>query len=213
MADIELTCPNCAKTTSVSEYAEGPTIACPSCGTPIPLPGTQKQSRLTLRKREPAPVKEPPAPHKSATDPTMENRRQSASLKRDIKRVRRNKLFLGLSGLLFLALAAGLFHLRFRGGYAEWVTFEEFQKYELIAAGALYVLIILYALKDNMFDGLLSLVVPLYPFYYLFAKASAPFLRAVTAAVLLVFGKDLLAKVQVWANTLFEVINHWIRNA
>jgi hypothetical protein len=64
-----------------------------------------------------------------------------------------------------------------------------------------------------MFDGLLSLVVPLYPFYYLFAKASAPFLRAVTAAVLLVFGKDLLAKVQVWANTLFEIINHWIRNA
>lgn len=213
MADILLVCPHCAKTTAVSEYAAGPTIPCPGCGAAIPLPENQKRSRLTLRKIDPAAATVPHVPPTRPGGPSVEDRKHSAFLKRDLRRVQRDKWFHRLSWLVFLALAAVLFYLRFQGGYARWTTLDEFKFYGLLSIGALYLIIIICALKDNMFDGLLSLAVPLYPFYYIFAVSGAVFLRAVTAALLLVFGKDLLGRLQTWVTMLFDIINNWIRSA
>ncbi len=213
MADIPLSCPHCSKTTAVSEYAAGPTIPCPACGGAIPLPATQKRSRLTLRKIEPAAAAPLPTPPALPGGPSVEDRKNSAFLKRDLQRVQRDKWVNRSSWLAFLVLTAVLFHLRFREGYAQWATLEELIFYGITAIGAMYLIIIICALKDNMFDGLLALVVPLYPFYYIFTVSSAVFLRAVTAALLLVFGKDLAEWLQTWMTMLFNIINHWIRNA
>ncbi len=211
MADILLTCPHCSKTTTVSEYAAGPTIPCPACGAAIPLPATQKRSRLTLRKLESPPPEAGPPPIPGG--PSVEDRKNSAFLKRDLKRVQRDKWINRSSWLVFLALTAVLFYLRFQGGYAQWTTLEELKFYGMTAIGAMYLIIIICALKDNMFDGLLALVVPLYPFYYIFTVSSAVFLRALTAALLVVFGRDLAELLQTWLTMLFNVINYWIRNA
>lgn len=213
MADILLACPHCAKTTAVSEYAAGPTIPCSSCGAAIPLPEMQKRSRLTLRKIEPAAAVARSVLPAVPGGLSVTDRKQSAFLKRDLQRVQRDKWFQRASWLLFLALAAVLFYLRFQGGHARWTTLDEFKFYGMLAIGALYLIIIVCALKDNMFDGLLSLAVPLYPFYYIFAVSGAVFLRAVAAALLLVFGKDLFVRLQDWMTCLFDMINNWIRSA
>lgn len=214
MADITLTCPSCAKSTAVSEYAAGPTVPCPACGAAIPLPARTQRSRFTLRKPEPPP---PPLPRTDQpaipSGPSVEDRKKSAFLQRDIRRVKRDKWAQRSSWLLFLALTAALYYLRFQGGHTGWMTMEDLQLYGMIAIGVIYVVIIICALADNMFDGLLAIVAPLYPFYYIFLVSGAVFLRAVSAALLLVFGKDLAGRLQTWATMLYDTINYWIRNA
>jgi len=137
--------------------------------------------------------------------------RRSTSLARDTHRVQAHALSVWLSALIFLVLAGGLAYIRFYGGWPG-IPLETLKWYGMLAIAAAYLFVIGLALRDNMFDGLLAIAVPLYPFYYLFFSSSALFTRALVGALLVAFGYDTLLYLQGWAAGVVDAVNHWIRH-
>ncbi|MBU4199899.1 MAG: hypothetical protein KKG09_04915 [Verrucomicrobia bacterium] len=217
MADILLTCPDCGKQTPISEYAAENTVACHDCGKSLPIPERIKSSGGGLKLRKDAHLStDTPIPTWQATGtgsgiPAATMRQPSASLARDIRRVKLNRILQSLSWLMFIVLAAALVFIRFRHGLP-FVPLDTIKQYGLIAIGISYLVIIILALKDNMFDGLLAIVVPLYPFYYLFCISNAVFMRAIVAALLLAFGFDFVLLVQMIWLQVYNKVTYWIQN-
>lgn len=218
MADILLTCPTCGKQTPISEYAAKKTAPCHACGKELSLPERVKPGGggLKLRKTaEPATAATPlPSTRNGSgnhTAATGQSLKASASLARDIRRVKLDRMLQALSWLVFIVLAAALVFIRFRHALPG-VPLDTIKQYGLIAVGMSYLVIIILALKDNMFDGLLSIIVPLYPFYYLFCLSSAVFVRAIVAALLLAFGLDCALLLQAVGMEVYNKVNFWIQN-
>lgn len=218
MADIQLTCPACGRPHTVSEFAEEAGLACPACGQAMVLPERQpRKTVLELKRRLPPRPREQAVPADTpglagnlSAVPTPAARR-SASMVRDTHRVQAHALKVWLSALVFLALAGVLAYIRFYGGWPG-LPLETLKWYGRLAIAAAYVLIIVLALRDNMFDGLLSIVIPLYPFYYLFLSSSAVFMRALVGALLVAFGYDTLLYLQGWAAGVSDVVRFWIKH-
>lgn len=130
-------------------------------------------------------------------------------IKRDNARRRLQVFCIWAGWLIFVCLGGALVYFRF---FAEppWLTPAEFRNYGMISVGVVYVLAIMAALKNSMFDGLLALVVPLYPFYFLFFSSGSIFLRAVAAALLAGFGFDCANFIQEYAVAGIDKISYWI---
>ena len=189
-------------------------MTCPACGQAMALP-ERKPGKLGLELKRRA----PPRPREQAVKVNVPGSAdnvyavcRSASTARDINRIKANTLRVWLSTLVFLALAGGLAYIRFYGGWLG-VPLETLKLYGMLAIAAAYLFIIGLALRDNMFDGLLSIVIPLYPFYYLFFSSSVVFMRALVGALLVAFGYDTLLYLQGWAVGVLDSVNHWIQNA
>ncbi|MCA1809347.1 MAG: hypothetical protein ABR497_08505 [Kiritimatiellia bacterium] len=214
MADVILECPQCRRQTVVSEHVSEKNVPCSGCGALLPLQKQSAPSRFKLRKPPAAPPSAEPAvaaPLAAVEHTRTEDRRDSAYLKRDVQRVRRRVWMQRLSWVGFLLLAGGLYYLRFKA-HLPAATAAQVQQGGLIALAVMYVLVIMMALQDNMFDGLLALAVPFYPLYYLFNISGAVFVRALTGALLVGFGYDALNLLQEMLTNLFDVINVWIRS-
>jgi len=189
-------------------------MACPACGQAMALPERKDKSPgLKLKWRNPPRPREQTihadAPG-TAILPALVARR-SASLARDTHRVQAHARSVWLSVLIFLALAGGGAYIRFYGGWP-LLPLETLKWYGMLAIAAAYVFVIGLALRDNMFNGLLAIVVPLYPFYYLFFYSSAVFTRALVGALLVAFGYDTLLYLQGWAAGVVDAVNHWIQH-
>jgi len=220
MADIILTCPGCGKQTSVSEYVAGTTIVCHDCGKALPVPEQTKRSGSGLKLRKApdqstiTPIPTWPVTGNGSGIPVAgvgQQSKPSASLERERRRVKRNRFVQSLSWLVFFALAAALYYIRFRQGLPG-VPLDMIKQCGLIAIGISYLVIIILALKDNMFDGLLAIVVPLYPFYYLLLMSSALFMRAIVAALLVAFGFDFILFMQAVGEDVYNKVNYWIQH-
>lgn len=193
-------------------------MACPECGQAMALPERKPgKPGLELKRRDPPRPREQavPADAPGSADnvpslPALVARR-SASVARNTRRIQANVLRVWLSALVFLVLAGGLAYIRFYGGWPG-MPLETLKWYGMLAVAAAYLFVIGLALRDNMFDGLLSIVVPLYPFYYLFLSSSALFTRALVGALLVVFGYDILLYLQGWAAGVLDIVNHWIKH-
>ena len=131
--------------------------------------------------------------------------------KRDTSRVFRQNIRIAAGWLLFMVFGGGLVYFRFFSNIPG-LSPDLLIQYGMIAVGITYLIAIFLALKDNMFDGLLAIVVPFYPFYYLFTGCSSVFFRAVTAALLAAFGFDCLLLIQDIALKVYEKISYWIQN-
>lgn len=111
--------------------------------------------------------------------------------------------------LLFLALGGGMWYLRYRAvlpvPYDTWLT-----QYAPHAVVALHVMIVLLAFRDTVFQGILSLIIPFYSFFYLFLVSDAFYLRALTAGLLIGIGADAAIFFQRKAETTITVVNAWI---
>lgn len=216
MADIMLTCPKCQNKTTVSEYISEQKVPCASCGQEIAVPERKKSvSGLKLR-QSPAPAAPPPSeqPEQVKTKAavvTATVKRKSAFQDREKRRIKTNLAVIALSWVAFVVLALVLGYIRFFSGIPG-IEPKELEKYGLIAIGICYVLIIVLALKDNMFDGLLCIVVPMYPFYYLFMVSSLVYVRAIVGAILLAFGYDFALFLQATWEGVFQGVSGWIQN-
>ena len=193
-------------------------MACPACGQAMALParkpgnhGLELKRRDLPRAREQAVSANVPGSADNIPGLSSLVARRSASMTRDNHRGKANLLKVWLSALIFLVLAAGLAYIRFYGGWPG-MPLETLKWYGMLAIAAAYLFVIGLALRDNMFDGLLAIVVPLYPFYYLFFSSSALFTRALVGALLVVFGYDALLYFQGWAAGVIDAVNYWIRN-
>lgn len=116
-----------------------------------------------------------------------------------------------LGALVLMGLTAGLLYARFIS-CPPWLAPDLLKKYGMIAVGVVYFVAITLALKDNMFDGLLAIIIPFYPFYYLFFVAGSILLRALGAMLLVVFGWDCLLLLQKMSLQIFDRISYWINN-
>jgi len=136
---------------------------------------------------------------------------QPSFVKRDLARQSRHRLLITATWLLFIVLAAALVYARFFSGIPGLAP-ALLKKYGMIAVGIAYLASIALALKDNMFDGLLAVVVPFYPFYYLFFSSGSMLFRALTAALLAAFGYDCLVLLQALAQQLYARILFWMQH-
>jgi len=130
--------------------------------------------------------------------------------KRDTSRILRQNIRFVTGWLLFIVFGSGLVYLRFFS-HIPGLAPDLLKQFGMIAVGITYLVSIFLALKDNMFDGLLALVVPFYPFYYLFSGSGSAFFRAIAAALLAAFGFDCLLLIQSIALNVFDRVSHWIQ--
>lgn len=221
MADLLLTCPNCGKQMPVSEFVSETTATCASCGKEIPIPRRASPAGKGLKLK---PLESPTQSTQIPTWPTTganvglpvaavnQPLKQPESIKRENRRIRITRVKIICCWALFIILAVVLAYLRFFSGVPGLST-ERLALCGIIAISFFYLVIIILALIDNMFDGLLALVVPLYPFYYLFAVSDAIFLRAVVAALLVGFGYDFGVLLQDIGVRVFNRVNYLIQNA
>lgn len=132
-----------------------------------------------------------------------------AHVRRDSSRLRQRRLLVAFGWIFFIILAAFLLYLRFFSSIPG-LTPDTIRRYGMIAVGTVYLVCIFLALKDNMFDGLLAIIVPFYPFYYLFFNSGSIFMRALAAAFLAAFGFDCLVSLQHLAMKTIDRISYWI---
>ncbi len=219
MADIVLTCPKCNFQTKVSEYISDSSVTCSACGESMHMPKKEKVSTGLKLRKIPSPESQPeefvdpqgPEPAK-ATIVTASVKRKSAMQDAEQTRVKTSARLIVLSWVIFVILAGILGYFRF---YREVPGLEKglFIEYGLIAIAVCYLLIVILALKDNMFDGLLCIVVPMYPFYYILSVSNLVIVRAIVAAILVGFGYDMALFLQdVW-DRVFRSVTGMIRNA
>ncbi|MCG2658691.1 MAG: hypothetical protein L6437_00405, partial [Kiritimatiellae bacterium] len=187
-------------------------MVCTACGQAMALPARKPgKPGLELKRREPPRSREQAiptdAPESADNVPALPSlvARRSTSLARDTHRVQAHALSVWLSALIFLVLAGGLAYIRFYGGWPG-IPLETLKWYGMLAIAAAYLFVIGLALRDNMFDGLLAIAVPLYPFYYLFFSSSALFTRALVGALLVAFGYDTLLYLQGWAAGVSDAV-------
>lgn len=147
----------------------------------------------------------------SETEPSSVSLPTPLFQKRDSSRTRWHNLRLAASWLFFIALGGSLIYVRFFSDLPG-VSPDLLKQYGMIAVGAAYLVSIFLAIKDNMFDGLLAIVVPFYPFYYLFFTCGSIFLRVLTAALLVAFGFDCLLLLQNIALKMMDRTSYLIRH-
>jgi len=177
------------------------------------MPEPVKTGGLKLKKayydsqaqQEPAPDVNGAASPSTVASLTPFHRKQDNSHK-----IRQN-LLTAASWVIFIALGGALAYFRFVAP-CPWLTPEEYKQYGLMAIAVIYVISILFALKDSMFAGLMAIVVPFYPIYYLLNACSAVLFRAVGAAFLAAFGYDALVLIQKYATIAYDKISYWIQN-
>lgn len=191
-------------------------MACSACGQTLALPerkpgGLKLKLRALPRSHEQAIPANAPEPADNAPVLPSLVARRSANLAHDIHRGQAHALITWLSRLFFLVLAGGLVYVRFYGGWP-LLPLETLKWYGLLAVAAAYLFVIGLALRDNMVDGLLSIVVPLYPFYYLFFNSSALFVRALVGALLVVFGYDTLLYLQGLVGGIIDTVKFWMQH-
>lgn len=131
--------------------------------------------------------------------------------KRDSSAKKKQNILILAGWVLCIVAGAALVYLRFFADLPAPVP-ESLKFYGMIAIGLVYLLSIALALKDNMFDGLLAIVVPLYPLYYLYATSGSIFLRAIATALLAAFGYDCALLIQIYALKVINGISYWISN-
>lgn len=126
------------------------------------------------------------------------------------RRLRQNIIFIA-GWLFFIVLGGGLIYVRFFSNLP-WLAPDLLKQYGMIAVGIVYFVSIFLAIKDNMFDGLLAMVVPFFPFYYLFFKSGSVLLCAFAAALLAAFGFDCLLFLQNIAFKFMDWVSLWTQH-
>lgn len=207
MADITITCRHCGNRITVSEYVEAETLTCAKCREAVAVPRRVTEATPETKLKLAAP---PP--------PTEEYLAQTAPA-RYTKPSRRHR-HRGGSGLrpstwgyiMFVVLAVALAYLRFIPDAMPSTQRELLIKAAMAALVFLHVSVIAYAFADDALRGVLCAVIPGYSIYYLFAEADQYLLRAVVAALLLVFGVDTTQFVRRVSYNFYVDASSWIRD-
>ena len=208
MADITLTCSNCGKENVFSEFVDENLLVCRTCGTKLQKTAAPegKSAPATPRKLRPSlqgVTAVQAQPDATVWQDTQQKAREAAP--KEKKGVgQATKAF-----LLFLLLGsiAGAFRY---GGFVPQHVLKAFTPYEPMIVALLYVLIILRAFKDSMFQGVLCFFIPIYPFYYLFSVSDDFYLRAVIAAILIATAQDSAVFYQQGITYGINYVNEWI---
>lgn len=215
MADITITCGTCGNRITISEYVDAEFMTCMKCRTKVPVPRKKAeqapaaQLKLAAGMRG-APEPDAAAPHKGLTL-VEEVQQNTPFMKRMRKRPRRAYSRIATIGAcaVFALLAGGLLYLRF------WAPLPP-GKHALMINAALWALalmhlsVIVAAFSEDIFHGIMTVLVPGYTIYYLFAHIDRYFQRAIVAALLLAFGVDAFRVVAGFVHDSYAGISTWL---
>ncbi len=212
MGDVTLLCPGCGKNIVVSEFVRAEAVLCKACGASVPVP------RAALEAAKSTTVK-PKLGTKLAASATpvqqaVETPAPPLKLPRSKRRRSRPHTAWERFGcwVAFAGLTALFYALRHR------VPLSPEQVSWLLQGGIFgilffHVVIVLHAFGDDAFQGVLCALIPGYSFYYLFTLADAFYLRALVAALLIVFGWDAARAAGRLASTVYRQTTNWINTA
>jgi hypothetical protein len=220
MADIHLSCSQCASMTTVSEYADRSLLRCDKCGGALVDAGTEQPAharRLTLKKTPSAP---PPPPGSKRTRTEASDPDLLFDKERDIARIRerhrhaRQKLSQNhvVAWITFLALGAVMGFLRYGPAVRPPEIRAYLQNYGVILLLAFHLIVILKAFSDSILQGVLSIFVPGYSLYYIFILSDDFLLRAVFAGLLVGIGHDSAMFLQRQGASVVRGVSAWIRS-
>ena len=207
MSDVSARCAHCGTEIFVSEFVDPGSLKCPSCGQPLILakPAQQRKAPSVLRRKDTTAGGETtgggtaggqtagPETAGTATGGTR-SRRPVFRAKRRSVLVRLGKLQISdywLSWVIFVVFGPALGYLRWGNVITDPLTFGDVKFYGQIALLIFYAVVIVEALREEFFDGLVAFFVPPYALYYLFFKSDSFFLRAMIAVLAIGFGYDI----------------------
>jgi len=213
MADIDITCQSCGTVVTVSEFADPSLLKCPKCGvklekkagpsSSIPKPRPTVALRPTLAA----------APSGAAGEEPPKEWRFHAHMRQKQAREKTGPglhVHVVLSWLLFLILGGALGYCRY-GRILPPDYLAAMKLYAPAVIGIAYVFIVLSSFKYSIYQGILSVLIPLYPFFYLFTVADTFYFRAFVGALLVGFGYDAGLFVNKWAGIIYYEISQWIQ--
>ncbi len=224
MADITITCQNCGNVITVSEYVSADFLVCMKCQTKVAIPSREVIAPVTQKLKVMA--EKPPEPPPPVPVPDKKGKKKSgkttSEAPRDVrqflpkarKRVRNRQVsnfqVRVLPWLLFFLLSIVLGVVRFVPGILDAATLKTVISGGVIVLTFLYITVICYAFSDDSFFGILCLIIPGYPLYYLFIQSDQMVFRGVMAALMVAFGWDTaLAAADLWSS-MYASISHWI---
>jgi|GEM_PF-3667099 len=187
--DVSAKCTICGSEVKVSEFADASLLKCSTCG------GQMAMDKHSAPRKAPTVIKkkiENPSTETSDADPSTVKRPRFRK-KRQSRLVRIAKFEISsyvLSWFLFLLLAPAMFYLRFGDIIQDPLLFDDVKAFGMVAIIILYIVVVLEAVKNELFDGMLCFFVWPYGLYYLFIKSDSFFLRALFAAAAVGFGYD-----------------------
>ncbi len=208
MPDENVTCGQCGKSVRVSEYALGASVKCPACGglllraTQRPTGETDKP-KLTLKKTEPTPERLPG----ERSDDEWRYYETMASTQ-DVKPPSLKPVRLILAWLILLLVGGLMWALRY-GDVVPVVT-PYLQDYGPYAIILFHIGVTLMAFKDDVFQGILCLLVPCYWAFYLFLYADAFIVRALVAGCLVGIAEDSYYFYNDVAARVYDTVNAWL---
>ncbi len=104
-----------------------------------------------------------------------------------------------------------MYYLRYGGGL-KGADLESFRNYGTWIILGAYVLLVILAFKDTVFQGILALLLPGYPIYWLFLVSDLFMLRAILAGMMVGFGADFAILAQAWLNERVSSGQEWIES-
>jgi hypothetical protein len=208
VADIEVTCVQCGNRIVVSEYVAPDALKCAKCGAAV-KPPERAPAEPAVHKLK---LANPSAHGTAAAEPAAESAAPATEIRPRLRdrRVKRGGLAAAGPWLLFFALAGLLAWVRYSGPLGEPLT-------GYVVKGALglllflHVVLAVHAFTEDMFHGVLCLVVPGYTLYYLFVFSDIFYMRAVVAALLVAFGVDTYHTVTKIGHKTYVGITHWMQ--
>jgi hypothetical protein len=116
-----------------------------------------------------------------------------------------------LSWVIFLALGAAMWALRY-GHYVPQNYTEMLIKAGPFIVAGIHVILLLMAFQDSVYQGILSLLIPLYTFYWLFVISDSFFFRAIVAGLLVGIGQDSAAFYNTLVIEYSATVRTWIES-
>ena len=107
--------------------------------------------------------------------------------------------------LLFLILGGCMAAIRYRGLLD---LHHEFTTFGPLLMLVLYFVIVALAFQDDLFAGVLCILIPGYGFYYLVAQAGRPFFTALVFGLLAGLGEDSFVALHEWLLKFYDIITH-----
>lgn len=226
MADIIVTCAQCGNNITISEFVTAEVITCMKCKGQVPIPVRQpdisasaSKPKLSIAK----PPEPPPAPVPPPKPAKLDRKKAKAEAKKDVKkylpqagkrRIRARKVTTFevkvLPWILFFVLLLAFGWMRYIPGALAPHIHPQFVQGGVWALLLLHVSVICLAFGDDAFAGILCIVIPGYSIYYLFTQADQMLLRALVAALMIVFGWDFANWAgEVWTD-FYNAASTWI---
>lgn len=209
MADLQLTCTRCFTVTTVSEFVDDSALVCRSCGAKLVRPArdeaTAKKKHKVSAERPGAETNGDAIGYAEGNPAELWPGGRKAPRSRKKGRVVHHWYALAL----FVVFGGAMGYLRY-GGALDAGRMELLHTYAAPAAIVLHLLIVLKAFEDQVFQGILCLLVPFYSLYYLFAVSDAVYIRALVGGVLVGIAQDAAEVIQTEFFRICEFIRAWI---